>query len=199
MKKGYKDRDIEEEIKKKIEGLNRTRSNRINSSERLYSYSSRWEFVFFLMNVAAVIFLVISLLNIETKYGLVISSCFSLYTVILQYYYNALNYNERALKFHYQQLEIEGYIFKLKSLLRKRSDEQYLESQFDAIVEKYLTNLEGTNNHSFLDDELRKKQEEKAESGLTKIKDFSVDNVLFYFNSIIFILFIIGYVYFVFV
>ncbi|PGE24180.1 hypothetical protein COM63_33125, partial [Bacillus cereus] len=97
------------------------------------SYSNKWDFMFFVMNILAVVFLIFSLMNVESHRGLFISSCFSLYAVILQYYYNTLNYKERALRFHYQQLEIEKYILELKKLLRVVQDDSELEKQYDII------------------------------------------------------------------
>ena len=183
--KDYKERDIREEINKKIEGFNRTRDNRIHASERLYSYSNKWDFIFFVMNILAVVFLIFSLMNVESHKGLFISSCFSLYAVILQYYYNTLNYKERALRFHYQQLEIEKYILELKKLLRVVQDDSELEKQYDIIWNKYLITLLGTENHSRFDDEEVLYDREKSIKKLKKPRDFSLDNFLFYINFIL--------------
>ncbi|USI48124.1 SLATT domain-containing protein [Lactococcus lactis] len=183
--KDYKERDIREEINKKIEGFNRTRDNRIHASERLYSYSNKWDSIFFVMNILAVVFLIFSLMNVESHKGLFISSCFSLYAVILQYYYNTLNYKERALRFHYQQLEIEKYILELKKLLRVVQDDSELEKQYDIIWNKYLITLLGTENHSRFDDEEVLYDREKSTKKLKKPRDFSLDNFLFYINFIL--------------
>ncbi|WP_394206378.1 SLATT domain-containing protein [Lactococcus chungangensis] len=183
--KDYKERDIREEINKKIKGFNRTRDNRIHASERLYSYSNKWDFIFFVMNILAVVFLIFSLMNVESHKGLFISSCFSLYAVILQYYYNTLNYKERALRFHYQQLEIEKYILELKKLLRVVQDDSELEKQYDIIWNKYLITLLGTENHSRFDDEEVLYDKEKSIKKLKKPRDFSLDNFLFYINFIL--------------
>lgn len=183
--KDYKERDIREEINKKIEGFNRTRDNRIHASERLYSYSNKWDFIFFVMNILAVVFLIFSLMNVESHKGLFISSCFSLYAVILQYYYNTLNYKERALRFHYQQLELEKYILELKKLLRVVQDDSELEKQYDIIWNKYLITLLGTENHSRFDDEEVLYDREKSIKKLKKPRDFSLDNFLFYINFIL--------------
>ena len=183
--KDYKERDIREEINKKIEGFNRTRDNRIHASERLYSYSNKWDFIFFVMNILAVVFLIFSLMNVESHKGLFISSCFSLYAVILQYYYNTLNYKERALRFHYQQLELEKYILELKKLLRVVQDDSELEKKYDIIWNKYLITLLGTENHSRFDDEEVLYDREKSIKKLKKPRDFSLDNFLFYINFIL--------------
>lgn len=39
-------RNIKEEIQHKIETLDKTRTNRIIASQRLYSYSNKWDIVF---------------------------------------------------------------------------------------------------------------------------------------------------------
>ena len=49
--KNYRETNIREEINKKINTIDKTRTNRIFASERLYNYSKKWEVVFFLMNV----------------------------------------------------------------------------------------------------------------------------------------------------
>ena len=124
-------------------------------------------------------------MNVESHKGLFISSCFSLYAVILQYYYNTLNYKERALRFHYQQLEIEKYILELKKLLRVVQDDSELEKQYDIIWNKYLITLLGTENHSRFDDEEVLYDREKSIKKLKKPRDFSLDNFLFYINFIL--------------
>ncbi|CYU60326.1 Uncharacterised protein [Streptococcus suis] len=40
-------RNIKEEIQHKIETLDKTRTNRIIASQRLYAYSNKWDIVFF--------------------------------------------------------------------------------------------------------------------------------------------------------
>lgn len=183
--RGYKNRDIKDEINKKIVGFNRTRDNRIHASERLYSYSEKWETVFFGMNILAVLFLIFSLMNGESKERLFISSSYSLYTVILQYFYSTLNYKERALKFHYQQLKLEELILELKRILRVVHNKRKLEIEFNAILQNYILTVLSTENHSRFDDAkvLYNKSDEK--NFLKKPRDFSIDNIIFYINIII--------------
>ena len=45
--KNYRETNIREEINKKINTIDKTRTNRIFASERLYNYSKKWEVVFF--------------------------------------------------------------------------------------------------------------------------------------------------------
>ena len=192
--RGYKNRDNKDEINKKIVASNRTRDNRIHASERLYSYSEKWESVFFGMNILAVLFLIFSLMNGESKERLFISSSYSLYTVILQYFYSTLNYKERALKFHYQQLKLEELILELKRILRVVYNKRKLEIEFNAILQNYILTVSSTENHSRFDDAkvLYDKSEEK--STLQKPRDFSIDNIIFYINIIITLF--VTYIYF---
>lgn len=78
--KDYTNRNIQDEVNKKINSLDRIRNNRIYASERLYKYSSHWEFLFFLMNVVAVVLLIMSLGKITngSEDEIVISSIFCL-------------------------------------------------------------------------------------------------------------------------
>ena len=155
MESEYRHRTIQEEIDHKINTLNKTRNNRINASERLYSYSNKWNIVFFFMNVIAVIMLVTSIYSKGSSTKTMISGIFSLYTIITQYVYNSLNYRERALKFHYNELELESQILELKNLSRRArkafSDEYVLELKYKAIIEKYIATLKGYENHDNID------------------------------------------------
>ncbi|WP_052503150.1 SLATT domain-containing protein [Streptococcus suis] len=113
---------------------------------------------FFIMNVVAVIMLIFSLTGLEeNKHKMVISSIFSLYTIITQYAYNNLNYRERALKFHYIELEIEAQILALKSLARNTSNhcEEFLENMFDSVMKQYICTLKGYENHDDVDNKKR--------------------------------------------
>ena len=122
--KNYMETNIREEINKKINTIDKTRTNRIFASERLYNYSKKWEVVFFLMNVLAIIFLISStLVSNPSKLMTFVSGGFSLYTIVTQYYYNNLNYRERGLKFHYLELDLERLIIQLKALLRNSNME----------------------------------------------------------------------------
>ena len=86
---------IQDEIRK----LKIVRRARILASERLGGYASKWDMYLLLMAILSSALLVISL--IVPNEGLikkVVSGCFSMYTVIIQYYVSTLNYRERALK-----------------------------------------------------------------------------------------------------
>ncbi len=195
--KDYTNRNIQDEVNKKINSLDRIRNNRIYASERLYKYSSHWEFLFFLMNVVAVVLLIMSLGKITngSEDEIVISSIFSIYTILVQYYTITLNYNERALKLHYEQLEIEDCILNLKTILRKFNEEQInieqMESSYTGVMSVYQTSLKGAENHSEIDDLMQKHIIEKSLS--QKPHDFSVDNGFIYFNYLLIIIILTYY------
>lgn len=156
--KNYRETNIRDEINKKINTIDKTRTNRIFASERLYNYSKKWEVVFFLMNVLAIIFLISStLVPSESKLMTFVSGCFSLYTIITQYYYNNLNYRERGLEFHYLELDLERLIIQLKTILRDTNmTDLDLEREYSYIMNNYISSLKGYENHEDIDNEKRK-------------------------------------------
>ena len=90
---------LDEMIQDEIRKLKIVRRARILASERLGGYASKWDMYLLLMAILSSALLVISL--IVPNEGLikkVVSGCFSMYTVIIQYYVSTLNYRERALK-----------------------------------------------------------------------------------------------------
>lgn len=192
MESEYRHRTIQEEIDHKINTLNKTRNNRINASERLYSYSNKWNIVFFFMNVIAVIMLVTSIYSKGSSTKTMISGIFSLYTIVTQYVYNSLNYRERALKFHYNELELESQILELKNLSRRArkafSDEYVLELKYKAIIEKYIATLKGYENHDNIDN-IRSNNPNKH---LIFIKD--IDFYFFIINIITLLVFTVFYI-----
>ena len=192
MESEYRHRTIQEEIDHKINTLNKTRNNRINASERLYSYSNKWNIVFFFMNVIAVIMLVTSIYSKGSSTKTMISGIFSLYTIITQYVYNSLNYRERALKLHYNELELESQILELKNLSRRAqkafSDEYVLELKYKAIIEKYIATLKGYENHDNIDN-IRSNNPNKH---LIFIKD--IDFYFFIINIITLLVFTVFYI-----
>lgn len=192
MESEYRHRTIQEEIDHKINTLNKTRNNRINASERLYSYSNKWNIVFFFMNVIAVIMLVTSIYSKGASTKTMISGIFSLYTIVTQYVYNSLNYRERALKFHYNELELESQILELKNLSRRArkafSDEYVLELKYKAIIEKYIATLKGYENHDNIDN-IRSNNPNKH---LIFIKD--IDFYFFIINIITLLVFTVFYI-----
>ena len=144
-----------------------------------------------------------------------VSGCFSLYTIITQYYYNNLNYRERGLKFHYLELDLEHLIVKLKTLLRdKNKSDLELEGEYKFIMNNYICSLKGYENHEEIDNKEReirevidneeqedceeinnKKLEDKSEiRHKEKIKDYSSDNIFYYGNICIILLFGILYI-----
>ncbi|MGN7943011.1 SLATT domain-containing protein [Metabacillus sp. 22489] len=209
MTKEYKNITIVSEINKKINTLDRTRNNRIEMSKRLKKYSDKWKLVFFFLNIEAVIFVLLSLGGKEVEPGFgesdfsLISGIFSIYVILLQYYVNELNYNERALKTHYHQLDIEDLILKLKNLLlennRQENDinEKCLITRFDTIMFEYQSILKNNENHDSIDDaknisfllkedsDDENSEEENKNGGKKKIKDITVDNILLHVNMAI--------------
>ncbi|MBH0333970.1 hypothetical protein ABH14_30290 [Brevibacillus brevis] len=214
MDKDYSNINIYSEINKKINTLNKTRYNRIEMSIRLKNYSEKWKLVFFFLNIEAVIFVVFSLggKEIHSIFGhsifTVISGVFSIYVILLQYYVNELNYNERALRVHYHQLDVEDLILRLKELLAKKNsehnklDEKNTLENFSIIMHEYQTILKNNENHDSVDniksiqnkladkDEKEKLKGDKEEVGANKgkVKDLTIDNILWYINFIIMLL-----------
>ncbi|MCY8307738.1 SLATT domain-containing protein [Bacillus vallismortis] len=204
MHKEYKNITIFSEINRKINTLNRTRNNRIEMSKRLKKYSDKWKLVFFCLNIEAVIFVLLSLGGKQVNPSFsdsdfsLIAGIFSIYVILLQYYVNELNYNERALKTHYHQLDIEDLILKLKNLLlnsnsqNKDIDEKSLIVRFDTIMFEYQSVLKNNENHDSVDDKKNRysvikddKEDKKykdTEINKKKIKDFTVDNILLHVN-----------------
>ena len=215
-------RSIKEEIRHKIDSLEKVRKARIEASNRLYKYSSKWEAVLLIMNIIAVILLVLSFSNKDdlSYKKTQISAFYSLYTILIQYFYNIQNYRERALKFHYLELDIEQNIIELKKLLLINDDKEKLSEfekeelvkEYDIVMKKYNTALYGYENHESIDfdkannetkddekmkDDEKTKDDEKRCACITKInkkyKDFSIDNQLFYLNIIGTILIVLAY------
>lgn len=181
---------LEESIEKKINGMNRTRNNRINASKRLYGYQDHWNVIFLIMNVLAIILLVLDINGVGISGLTIISSVFTLYALILQYYINSLNYSERALRFHFQELQIEEYLLELKVLLRKVRNEKGREcendKEFSNIIEKYIIEIRGTENHSPYDDMKRDYESHyEKKNCIKKPKDLSIDKLIIIINYII--------------
>jgi hypothetical protein len=217
--KEYRNIDVISEIEKKINTLNKTRNNRIEMSKRLKKYSDKWKMVFFFLNIEAVVFVLLSLggEEINPKFGdtyfSLISGIFSIYVILLQYYINELNYNERALRTHYHQLDIEDLILKLKALILESNsenigvDDKSLISKFNIIMFEYQLILKNNENHDSVDNDKRKfninskpsvkekkikeeneKEELKSKEKVKRIWDVTIDNFLIYFNiGVIFI------------
>lgn len=149
MEKNYIDRSITKEINKKINTINKTRNSRINASKRLYNYAEHWELLFFFFNALAIIYVLLSAVHIQNETFTTVTGCFTLYVIILQYYISKKNFKERALRFHYHQLELEKNIQALKMLLIKNkwSNEIALKKKYKDIMNEYNLNLINIENH----------------------------------------------------
>jgi ABC-type multidrug transport system fused ATPase/permease subunit len=203
MEKDYSNIDPISEINKKINTLNKTRNNRIEMSKRLKKYSDKWKFIFFFLNIEAVFLILLSLagkelvpFNINPSYFSVFSGIFSIYVILLQYYVNELNYNERFLKIHYHQLEIEDLILRLKKLiLLKNSNDDKIEEKelienFMSIMFEYQTILKNNENHDPVDNN-KTKIENSTFNNIpikNKVWDFTVDNILLNINMVLIVL-----------
>ncbi|MGU7367961.1 SLATT domain-containing protein [Bacillus cereus] len=199
MEKKYEDLKVLKEIEKKIKTFNKTRNNRIKMSTRLNTYSEKWKLIFFFLNIEAVIFVVLSLVGeeISQNFGNVIfnvlSGMFSIYVILIQYYINELNYRERALRVHYHQLDIEDLIIKLKKLIMEYNSEESdskvrmekdILKYFNIIMYEYQTILKNNENHDSIDNQ-RRIQETIEEQISSKVKDFTIDNVVLNINFIL--------------
>lgn len=203
--KNYMETNIREEINKKINTIDKTRTNRIFASERLYNYSKKWEVVFFLMNVLAIIFLISStLVSNPSKLMTFVSGGFSLYTIVTQYYYNNLNYRERGLKFHYLELDLERLIIQLKALLRNSNMEDLdLEREYNCIMNNYISSLKGYENHEDIDNDKREELNHKREDLVgynqykKRIKEYfkwNSDSIFYRVNLLIITIFVVFYI-----
>ncbi|MCK2158700.1 SLATT domain-containing protein [Exiguobacterium sp. 17-1] len=201
MSSEYEEINILTEIEKKINTLNKTRNTRIRMSLRLKDYSEKWKLILFILNIEAVIFVLLSLggegINPMFKEAVfsIIAGIFSIYVILIQYYINELNYNERALKVHYHQLDIEDLILRLKSLIIKKNSEEnrlkekeYID-EFNIIMFEYQVVIKNNENHHPIDYEKSMiKKESDEDSKQKKIKDFTVDNIVLNFNIVLIIL-----------
>lgn len=200
MDNEYKDINIQSEIEKKIRTFNKVRISRINMSLRFKEYSEKWKFLIFALNTEAVVLVLLSLggheLNQVFRGTLfnVISGVFAIYVILIQYYVNELNYNERALKVHYHQLDIEDLILRLKGLLVKVNSKQNslnerdLIDRFDTIMYEYQAIIKNNENHDPVDFERGELNILQSKEKIKIVKDRTVDNVVFYINLSISIL-----------
>lgn len=170
----YTDMKINDLIDDSIIDFKRTRTNRLKASERLKKYKDRWDRLTFFLNVSAVIITMIALI-IQTDRFEHIASIYSIYVILLQYYLATLDYNNRSLKLHYEQLELNDLRTELKLLLINNdlSDAIKLD-QYNNIFDKYQTSLRNNENHSKLDDT----------TDCCK-KDFSFDNIFINVNILV--------------
>lgn len=188
--------------------IDMTRRNRMNMSERLTRYSRRWKLVFFAINMEAVIFILLSLTgtieNVEIGAFSIpfswLAGIFTIYVILLQYYINGLNYNERAFRAHYHQLELRDLGLHLNMLLIKRetagihmTDKDLIDKN-EEIVEKYQLTLKNNESHREIDNKKRIRCERrraylngtsKKRASLFPPLDFTLDNMLIITNAIL--------------
>ena len=167
----FKDRDIDYEINLKCNSIDIVRAARINTSKRLYEYAEKWELIFLAMSIMSTGLLVYSLINPENKDRLALSALFSIYSLLVQNFVAKLNYNERALKLHYHQLELEDFLLELKSIIFQKNlntDEKI--DKYQQVMSKYQISLRGNENHSDFDHKFVKKYLNRN----TKLDDLSL-------------------------
>lgn len=131
------------------------RKSRMHASERLYGYANHWEFIILIMNVISSGLMILSLATNESREKIIISACFSIYTMIMQFYYSTLNYRERALRLHYHQLELEDLNLELEmtQIVNSSRDgkQEWIEEKFriySEVVSKYQLALQDQENHA---------------------------------------------------
>lgn len=176
---------INEIINNTICDLKRTRTNCLLASQRLLLFANRWNNLSFLINVVAMTFAVISVLNHVSKYFTWLSTFYAIYVILLQYFLANKDYNARSSKLHYEQLEINSIRMKLKIL---SANKELVESDkaryFQEIFSEYNISLNNNENHTKLDDQ-------RGKDTSSKHRDFSFDNVFINLNLIICIVVII--------
>jgi hypothetical protein len=203
MSKKYIGVALEEEIERKINTIDIVRTSRIHKSHRLYDYSARWKIISFIMSISSIGFLIFSLIpqiSKENTLALIIASVFSVYTIILQYYIETQNYNERALKLHYHQLKLEEFILTLKTQLRKLNDSKSSElevrkkcaSKYTDIMKRYQIEMNGSENHDEMDYNKAKRRGDSEKKN--KYWDFSRDNLFIFTQGLVIPAFLIGYI-----
>lgn len=190
--KDYTNISLKGEINKKINGLKKTRENRIELGKRLSKYAEHWKFLFLILNIEAIIFVVLALSGHTNAFVIndafnTISGVFSIYVILLQYYINELNYSERALKMDYHQLEIEDQILKLKELMMElNSNEEETDgkiTKYLLILSNYQLSLKNNENHKSIDRKMSSYRKEEITT--KKVKDRTIDNVTIYMNYVI--------------
>ncbi|HDK2939910.1 MULTISPECIES: SLATT domain-containing protein [Staphylococcus] len=193
MNKDYINLSIKEEINKKIYSIDKVRNARIKASKRLENYAKQWNFLFFLLNVLAVIFVLSALVLISNNAFSFIASCYSLYVILLQYYISIQNYKERALRFHYHQLQLEDAIIQLKILIFNYSDygDNKVIEKYKEIMNQYHLKLANIENHSDKDFLLGNEKNNKQYK-----KEVNIDNFILLMNYFILLCLIMYYIYF---
>lgn len=199
-KKDYLNTPLYKEVEKKIHSINIVRTMRINKSQRLYWYAEKWKNIFFWMNLEAVVFLIVSLVLInkmDNNISLIVSGVFSVYTILLQYYIDSLNFNERALRLHYHQLQLEQFILELKEVIFKWQDTETMSvEEYLNIMRKYQLELGGYENHDEIDREkaIEESKENRNNEARNTILTFIKENIFMISQIILMVLFLIGYI-----
>ena len=192
MNKDYINLNIKEEINKKIYSIDKVRNARIKASKRLENYAKQWNFLFFLLNVLAVIFVLSALVLISNNGFSFIASCYSLYVILLQYYISIQNYKERALRFHYHQLQLEDAIIQLKILIFNYydySDNKVIE-KYKEIMNQHHLKLANIENHSDKDFLLGNEKNNKQYK-----KEVNIDNFILLMNYFVLLCLIMYYIF----
>jgi hypothetical protein len=185
-KTDYSNIELDTEIPKKINTLNKTRENRINMSKRLKGYGDEWKLVFFVLNIEAIILVVLSLSDVNISS--IVTGVFTIYVVLLQYFINELRYSERAVKIHYHQLDIEDLILRLKKVSiefnkkNKKDENNVLLNQFYIIMFEYQMLLKNNENHDSIDNKKRKIESANISE---KVRDFTIDKIIIVFNEMV--------------
>ncbi|HEM2749649.1 MULTISPECIES: SLATT domain-containing protein [Streptococcus] len=189
---------ISERINKKLNSLNIVRNARIAAGKRLAGYAALWDVLFLIMNIISATMLIYSLIQNETETRLVISATFSLYSLIIQYYCSTQNYKERAIKFHYHQIQLERFITELQKLFLFRVSHAEKLRRYEEIMNSYHVCLQGEENHSSVDRfcEDNKKYIESKNFRENKFYHYiNIDTVVMYSQFLIIIIFIVLYFY----
>lgn len=192
MGKDYLNLNINSEINKKINSIDTVRNARIQASKRLENLSKIWNILFFFLNVMAVLFVLSSIIIIQNKSFTLITSFYTLYVILIQYFILIQNYQERSLRFHYHQLQLEDTITELKILLLKKAPDNKKIYQYNKIMERYSLKLPNIENHTDLDYSKNTPHSKKRRS------NFNLDDFILIINILIFILIIIYYILFLF-
>ncbi|MCG1130047.1 SLATT domain-containing protein [Staphylococcus epidermidis] len=193
MNKDYINLNIKEEINKKIYSIDKVRNARIKASKRLENYAKQWNFLFFLLNVLAVIFVLSALVLISNNGFSFIASCYSLYVILLQYYISIQNYKERALRFHYHQLQLEDAIIQLKILIFNYYDysDNKVTEKYKEIMNQHHLKLANIENHSDKDFLLGNEKNNKQYK-----KEVNIDNFILLMNYFVLLCLIMYYIFF---
>lgn len=182
-------KNIFEEIAHKITSLNVVRENRIMLSKRMATKDSFWNNMFFMLNIIAICFFIVSLYK-GNEFLSMVSGVYSIYVILLQYTINLKSYGERHALAKRNEMLIESKILKMKKLLYCKTEENIAIEKYNSIMDEYLRELEFFPNHSDIDltDENYKKIKKTNKTVSTKIWLKLKDNFFELINTLIFLL-----------